>query len=220
MKKIIRTRAVIFDMDGVITDTMPYHFIAWCSAMRGFGIKFDCNDIYRREGQPGRDTLNDVSNEYSLNISQKIKRDILNNKETLFKKIVRRKFIKGSLPFLRSLKKKGLLLGLVTGTARHEVKKILHKNIYGLFDCIVTGDEVARGKPNPMPFITALKKLRITKKDAFVIENAPFGISAAKRAGLFCVALETSLGRRYLKEADMVFKSFNQLQRSLTINNK
>ncbi len=220
MKKILNVRAVIFDMDGVITNTMPYHFNAWCSTMHGFGIRFNCDDIYRREGQPGMDTLNDVSKEFKLNISYKDKKNILRKKEKLFKKIVKRRFIKGSLDFVRLLKKNGFILGLVTGTARHEVKKILHKNIYDLFDCIVTGDEVAKGKPNPLPFLIALEKMKIKKSDAFVIENAPFGIKAAKRAGLFCVALETSLNRSYLNEADMVLKSYSHLQKSIIINRK
>jgi beta-phosphoglucomutase len=82
------------------------------------------------------------------------------------------------------------------------------------FDAIVTGNDVTQGKPHPEPFLRALKILKVPAGEAVVIENAPFGIRAAKEAGLFCIALETSLPRRYLSQADAILHSFEQIQKA------
>ena len=88
------------------------------------------------------------------------------------------------------------------------------KDLLCIFSATITGDEVKKGKPNPEPFLKAIELLKIPVKDIAVIENAPCGIQAAKRAGLFCIALETSLPKRYLKGADIIFRSFAQLKKS------
>ncbi|MBM3244868.1 MAG: HAD family phosphatase [Candidatus Omnitrophica bacterium] len=208
--------SVIFDMDGVITNTMPYHFDAWFAVFKSAGIKVDCLEIYRREGQDGLTTVREIFSQNRRKISLKEAKAFLSNKEQLFKKIVKIKFVKGSRPFIRSLKAHKFKLGLVTGTSRHEAEKILPSGLLKLFDVIVTGDEVKNGKPYPEPFLKALKKLKITQKDALVIENAPFGIQSAKKAGLFCAALETSLPRKYLSGADLIFKSFVELRNNFS----
>ena len=111
------------------------------------------------------------------------------------------------------LDKRGCRLGLVTGTSRHEMEKILPRSLRALFEVSVTGDEVTQGKPYPEPFLKALAMLKLPAKCAVVIENAPFGIESAKRAGLFCIALETSLPKSYLRQADCVIRSFEELHK-------
>ena len=133
----------------------------------------------------------------------------------LFKRIVKKRFVPGARPFLRLLENKEIELALVTGTARHEVMRILPKGLFSMFSVVVTGDEVKRGKPHPEPYNKAIKELGIKPKEAIVIENAPFGIYSAKRAGLKCLALETSLPKSYLKDADFIFKGFKELRKKL-----
>lgn len=202
-------------MDGVITNTMPYHFKAWKEVLLNIGIKASCFDVYKREGQDGLSTLRTLFQEKGLKFDLRQAQDILRRKEELFKRIVRIKFVPGSRSFVRNLHKHGFLLGLVTGTSRHEMERILPRDLRDLFCVTVTGDEVKKSKPNPEPFLKAFGKLVLAKKDVVVIENAPFGIEAAKKAGLRCIALETSLPRYYLKGADMVFKSFTQLKKAV-----
>jgi beta-phosphoglucomutase-like phosphatase (HAD superfamily) len=106
----------------------------------------------------------------------------------------------------------------VTGTSRHELDEMLPDEIKNLFSVIVTGSDVRFGKPHPEPYQQSLKRLNIEPEKAIVIENAPLGIRSAKRAGLKCFALETSLSREYLKEADYIFRSFKELQDHLSFN--
>lgn len=198
-------------MDGVITNTMPDHYRAWRMIFQEAGLAVTRQEIYRREGQPGLDTILEISRERGMRIGKEESLRILRRKERLFSRIVRRRFIPGARRFLSSLKRRGFTLALVTGTSCGEVRRILPEKLWNLFDAVVTGDEVKRGKPHPEPYLQALKRLRIGQRDAVVIENAPFGILSAKRAGLLCLALETSLSREALKAAAFVFSSFRQL---------
>ncbi len=198
-------------MDGVITNTMPDHFRIWKRIFAEQGVHVSHLDVYSREGQKGITSIKEIfavhGKPFQLNLAKKI----LAKKERIFKKNVRQRFIPGSRFFLRFLHRNGFKLALVTGTSRHELLRILPEHIQNLFDVIVTGSDVKRGKPNPEPYRKALKKLRISPHDAVVIENAPLGIASAKQAGLRCMAIETSLPVKYLQEADYQFASIREL---------
>lgn len=211
----LKVKAVIFDMDGVITDTMPYHFRAWRKIYAQEGIRVTECEIYLREGQPGNKTIAEILSEHGIPFDRKKAKKVLTAKEKLFKEIVRKRFVRGAKGFLRYLCHQGVPIALVTGTARHEAEKILPKAFLKRFAVSVTGDEVRHGKPHPEPYRVALKKLKLRPKDVIVIENAPFGIHSAKKAGLRCIALETSLSRAYLKDADFIFSSYRDLRRHL-----
>ena len=199
---------LIFDMDGVITDTMPYHFQAWEKVFASEGIIAGHEDIYKREGQKGIDSVRELFKEKAMPYSDAIGQRMLKSKETLFKRIFKRKYIKGSRSFIRKSQAQGFRLALVTGTSRHEAQKLLPKELWDRFHVTVCGCEVQNGKPHPEPYLKALSKLGVSPSDAIVFENAPFGIRSAKAAGLYCIALETSLPAAYLKEADAIFPSF------------
>ena len=213
MKKIrLKLSAVIFDMDGVITNTMPDHFKAWKIIFTKYGINVSQLDVYKREGQKGLSSVREIFAAHGKTITQKKAEQILIEKEKLFKRIVKTRFITGARSFLNLLYRRGFKLALVTGTARHELLKILPKNIYKLFYVIITGSDVQNGKPHPEPYLNAIKNLKVSVKDALVIENAPFGITSAKDAGLRCFALQTSLPKKYLIKADRIFRSIKDLQ--------
>lgn len=204
-------------MDGVITNTMPYHFDAWRATFKSIGIKVNCYDIYKREGQAGLTSVKEIAKEHKMKFSLKEAKQILGQKEKLFKRIVKIKFVKGSRTFVRFLKKRGFLLALVTGTSRQEMARIMPEKLLDMFDAIVTANEVKKGKPHPEPFRKALGMLKAVPEETVVFENAPFGIQAAKRAKVFCIALETSLPRKYLKKADVIFKSYAELTKKIDL---
>ncbi len=206
---------LIFDMDGVITDTMPYHFKAWRSVFASKGIMATHGDIYKREGQRGIDSVRELFLEKNKPFTETIARELLQQKEELFKQIFKRKFITGSRRFIKRGAAEGFKLALVTGTSRHEAQKLLPQDLWNCFDVTVCGCDVRNGKPHPEPYLTALDKLNVKSNEAVVFENAPFGIRSAKAAGIRCVALETSLPAIYLKEADIVFGSFKEIESQL-----
>lgn len=203
---------LIFDMDGVITDTMPYHFRAWKSVFANEGIKASHEDIYKREGQKGIDSVREIFKEKGKIYSENVGKKLLQAKERLFKRIFKRKFIAGSRKFIKKFHVQGFKLALVTGTSRHEAQKLLPEDLWNCFDVTVCGSDVQNGKPHPEPYLKAISKLNVKPKQAVVFENAPFGIRSAKAAGLFCLALETSLSSSYLKKADAIFSSFKEIE--------
>ena len=205
-------QSVIFDMDGVITNTMPDHYRAWKTVFGQAGIHVTYEDIYKREGQPGLSSVKEIFREHQKIIDQRTAAQVLKRKEILFKKIVKTRFITGARTFLKRLHKKNISLALVTGTSRHELYQILPSSLRNLFSVVVTGNDVRHGKPHPEPYLRSLKDLKIDPSRAVVIENAPFGIRSAKKAGIRCLALSTSLPKLYLNEADMVFSSIKELQ--------
>ena len=208
-------KAIIFDMDGVITDTMGYHFRAWKAVFASQGVDVTHEDIYKREGQKGIDSVREIFSEKKIVFKASLARKLLKDKEDLFKKIFKRRFIQGSRLFIKSLSRQGYCLGLVTGTSRHEARELLPQDLWDCFDVTICGCDVQSGKPHPEPYLMALSKLRIKASEGIVIENAPFGIASAKAAGLKCVALETSLPKRYLKQADVIFSSYKDLKNAI-----
>jgi len=209
---LLSVKSVIFDMDGVITNTMPDHFRSWKAVLKDEGIYVTYNDIYIREGQPGLSSVRELSQLYKKNLNDSEAKKILMKKESLFKKIAKTRFITGARRFIKNLHKKDVRMALVTGTSRHELNQILPAPLKKLFTVIVTGNDVKYGKPHPEPYLKSLKKLNIKPSEAVVIENAPFGIRSAKQAGIKCLALETSLSKKYLSEADAIFSSIKELQ--------
>lgn len=206
-------------MDGVITNTMPDHFRAWKSVLADEGVHVSHFDVYRREGQRGIKSVQELFAEKGKLYHPRKGKELLYKKEQLFKKIVKRRYISGSRSFLKSLHRNGYQLALVTGTARHELPQVLPDSLYNLFDIVVTGSDVRHGKPHPEPFLRAIRKLKIKPRDAVVIENAPFGIRSAKAAGLICLAIATSLPEVYLREAkaDYVFADLKELRRNINL---
>ena len=207
----LKPRAVIFDMDGVIIDSMPYHFLAWYEALRAYGVRVSCFDVYTKEGENWQKTLKDLLIRAGLEPKANLLKKIFIKRQEIFRFYFKRFIFKGAYEFLVCLKDKGYLLGLVTGSPSEEVGKILPSKILSLFDALVAGNQVKRGKPHPEPYLKGAKSLGLAPSQCLVIENAPFGIESAKKAGMFCVALTTSLPEAYLKKADIVADNLSDI---------
>jgi len=196
--------AVIFDLDGVIVDSMAYHFLAWYEALAPYGVRVSCFDVFAKEGERWDRTLRDLFLRAGIKPVPRILAEVFSRRQRIFKKYFKRFIFKGAPEFLGCLKKRGYLLGLVTGTPTHEVHRILPVRIFRLFDCVIAGDRVKKGKPHPEPYLKAGRELNVAPRACVVVENAPYGIESAKRAGMFCVAVTTSLPGEYLRRADVV----------------
>lgn len=213
MKLKSKPKAIIFDMDGVIVDSMPYHFLAWYEALRPFGIRVSCFEVYSREGERWDKTLKDLIKQAKIKFEHKNLKKIFLNRQKIFKKYFKRRIFGGAQDLLICFKNNGYKIGLVTGTPMLEVKKILPLKIRKLFNCIITGDAVKNGKPHPQPYLKAAKLLKVKPSECVVIENAPLGIESAKRARMFCIALTTSLPKEFLKKADLAVNSLEEIPR-------
>jgi beta-phosphoglucomutase len=105
------------------------------------------------------------------------------------------------------VKDSGFKVALVTACALKNMQYSLNREQQAHFDFIITGDEVLRAKPFPDPYIAAARQLDLDPSECIVVENAPLGIEAAKSAGMYCIAIETTLGKEYLASADCILAS-------------
>ena len=211
VKRKFNPAAVIFDMDGVLIDSMPYHFIAWYEALQPLGIRVSAFEVYEREGERWEKSLRDFITQGGLKPTPELIRNVFLRRRRIFRKYFKRTIFSGAEECLRALKEKGLILGIVTGTPMSQLKRILPRKIQSYFDTIVTGDLVKKGKPHPESFLKAAKNLNLKPFQCLVIENAPLGIKSAKAAGMYCLAITTSLPKAYLMEADTVVNSLKDV---------
>lgn len=208
--------AVLFDMDGVITDSMPYHCEAWKTIFSDLGISITTEDVLAREGEKGFVTLRAVLNQHRLSLPDHELNALLQQKESIFRRLATPRLFEGAKECVEDLSGHGKRLALVTGTSSDEVKANLPASVLSLFHVIISADKVTRGKPDPEPYLLALRELAVSPGEALVIENAPYGIRSAKAAGIFCIALTTSLPSPFLREADMILKDLHELREALS----
>lgn len=215
----IDLKAVLFDMDGVLYDSMKNHATAWSCAMRDVGMEFLEYEAYLNEGRKGSDTINGAFAKYlNRQATEKEKQDIYQLKTKHFEALgdpVRMPF---ALELLTQLREKGLELFVVTGSAQpalignlqKDFPKILHQ------DHIISSLTVKNGKPSPEPYLTALEKGGLKAWEAIVVENAPLGVASSSAAQLFTVGVNTGpLPDSVLSEngANVVLDSMEHLQR-------
>lgn len=210
-------RAVILDMDGVVLDSPPVHLETWQRTLAPYGVVLDAEAFFLLEGMPTERTAQVLTERY-LGRACPVEEaaDLAAAKRAHFARIYRPALVPGMLPLLYNLHGRGCRLGLVTGSARRVVEESLEPTgVAGLFDAIVTGDEVGLGKPDPEPYRLALERLGLGTEACLAIENAPLGIRSAQAAGIRCAALETTLPAARLRDADWVFGDVQALRDGL-----
>ena len=213
MKKnyLDKVQSILFDMDGVIVDSMIHHAQSWQSVLSEYGIEINENDIYKREGMTGLKSVKEIFYDYNKVIPQDIEiNKLIEKKHKIFEKL-EIKIFPQILQLLTLLKKENKSIALVTGSLKRSVDYMLPEKIISYFDIIVTADDVDRGKPDPEPYERAMEGLSASSNNSLVIENAPMGILSAKNANLCCFAIETTLPVEYLKSADLIFKNHTDL---------
>lgn len=191
-------------MDGVIVDSMPYHFFAWYKAFQKFGITVNSQDIYKHEGEKWDRTLQSFLEQNNMPPDHKLMTKIFKYRQKVFRKIFERHLFPGIPELVSELKKLGYKLGVVSGTPSSDIKKLIPGKLLKLFDSVIGGDNVQIGKPNPEPYLKSINALELKPQECLVIENAPLGIASAKSAGCFCLAITTSLPQQYLTQADKI----------------
>jgi len=183
--------AVIFDLDGVLVDSMPSHSLSWVQAFQNVaGIKIDRRLLYVLEGMRGAELVERVFAENGTDRSLAV--PVMREKDRIFKGMDRPRPFEGVREMMQEIK---CAKAVVSGSNRHDVESFLD-DIVGKenFDAVVTADDIGRGKPDPLAFVTALSKLRVEPAQAVVVENAPLGAKAAATAGIPCyVVLNSTL---------------------------
>lgn len=181
-------KGIFFDMDGVLFDSMPYHAAAMAQALKSeLDYDLDIKWVYLLEGMPADEFLNEI---FKINppktiVSKEHITKIVSLKKKIFQEIEKIPLIDGAKELLEDLNKTSCIKAIVSGSSAKESLYVIEKNIgIEYFDLIITGDDVKKGKPDPQPFITALDKTNLDRKNAMVIENSPLGIMSAYYSGI------------------------------------
>jgi len=197
-------RAVLFDLDGVIADTLHFHYLAWQKMFSELGGRISEYSVLVHEGRASREILPLFLEEAGVTLPESEYHDFIERKRAYYRSIVRVSYFPHAFKIVATLRKRGFQTALVTASATENMKTSVNEEQRTLFDFIVTGDEVPRAKPSPDPYLAAAHALGIPVEECLVVENAPLGIESAKRAGMTCVAVETTLPAENLSEADII----------------
>jgi len=187
-------KAVLFDMDGVLYDSMPNHAYSWHTSMTEFGIDMSEADAYKYEGMRGVETIKLMcKQQWGRDISDGESQRMYDEKSRIFATRPTAHIMEGVLDLQRKIKADGLKIVVVTGSGQHSLLAKLLKDFDGLVssDLLVSSFDVKHGKPNPEPYLMGLAKAGVEPWEAVVVENAPLGVRAAVAARIFTVAVNT-----------------------------
>ena len=175
-------KGLIFDLDGVLVDSMPTHYKAWKIAFdETTSLQVDERSIYLLEGMRGEDLVEEIFKKYSYTDLSKTK-DVLLRKDEIFRSMMNVKPYDKVNEILRQLK---CTKGIVSGSAKQDVVSIIDRCLQNdVINIVLTGDDIAQGKPNPEGFKLFLQRARLNPSKVLVIENAPLGVQASNNAAI------------------------------------
>ena len=196
-------KGVIFDLDGVLVDSIPLHYAAWKRLFEENGHAFD-NRIYRQkvDGRPRLDGVRGVMGD----LDEETAIEAGNRKQGYYQEMINQGQLQPfptSIPFIKALNARGILLAAASSSEN----TCLILDAIGVLDdftAVVTAADVKHGKPNPDIFLAAAKRMGLSVPECVVFEDAESGVKAAKRGGFYCVGVDRHQQPEYFREADLV----------------
>jgi len=193
-------KGIIFDMDGTIVDSLPYHYKAWKIFFRENKVE---NFSEKLKEYKGGGTLDLMTAVYGDKYSRNELKIMTDDKEIIFRQIYKNNVepIKGFMKMFEFIKSKKILVGLASNAIRKNVKMILNElKIYEEFDSIICGDEVKKGKPNPEMFDETVNRFKLKKKECLIFEDSVEGVSAAVNSKVDVIGITSSTSGEVLRD--------------------
>lgn len=187
-------KAVLFDMDGVLFDSMPNHANSWATVCTEFGLTMTPEEAYMHEGRTGESTINILARRHwGREATPQEIEQIYAEKCRLFNQCPEAPKMPGAQEVLKSVRAAGLTIVVVTGSGQKSLLDRLEHNYPGFFtpELIVSSKDVKHGKPHPEPYLMGLEKVGLKPWEAVVVENAPLGVRAAVAAQIYTIAVNT-----------------------------
>ena len=203
-------KGAIFDLDGVVVDTVPLHFKAWKRMFGEYGKEFTFDDYKNKvDGIPRTDgaraILTDLSPEELAKAAKK--------KQDYYLELVNQGEIEvysSTVSLIKNLKTKSIKIAAASSS--RNCKYILEKtNLLSLFDFVVQGGDFKKGKPAPEIFLLAAKNIGTSSEESVVFEDAKLGVEAAKAGGMKCVGIDRTGTPKLLKKADILVKDLAEV---------
>ncbi|MBL7700490.1 MAG: HAD family phosphatase [Chitinophagaceae bacterium] len=194
--------AILFDMDGVLIDSEPVHNAKWCEVLKDHDIDIDESSFLRFIGVPDKEIALEFVSRYGL---AKQPEELIGIKQAKYKDFLESGI--HPIPVLTAALKSlnNYKIGLVTASCKADAEMVSGRlDIGSLLDVIVGGDEIVNNKPHPDIYLKATVKLNVAPDRCIAVEDSHSGILAAKRAGMYVVAVTNALHHPGLAEADFV----------------
>jgi len=214
-------RAVIFDFDGVITDSEVLHLRSFNHVLAGHNVNVTTKDYYRNYlGLTDVDCFRLLVNKGHLKVAEQQIEGLVKQKNQVFEKLARTegKIIEGVRDFLGMLRQNSIRMAICSGALSAEIELTLQEaHLRPFFEVIVSSENVKKGKPNPDGFLLVLRKLNqkrnnpIAADQCVVIEDSHWGLKAAKEAGMHTIAVTNSYEADQLGMAERIVTNLNQL---------
>ncbi len=219
----LNPKAILFDMDGVLYDSMRFHARAWHEVATSHHLECTPADFYLFEGRTGDSTINELyQRTFQRNATEKEKQEIYKQKAALFTQYNDGEAMTGAREVVEQVTESGLQTVIVTGSGQKSLLDKINQTYPGQFDRnkMVTGYDVKYGKPHPEPYLMGLEKAGVKNNEAIVIENAPLGVRSAVAANIFTIAVNTGpLENKVLLDAgaDLLFPDMHTLAKNWTL---
>lgn len=190
----LQPKAVLFDMDGVLFDSMPNHAQSWAKVCNNHGLHMTPEEAYLHEGRTGASTIHILTQrQWGRDATSEEIQNIYEDKCALFNACPEAPKMQGAEVTLERVKDLGLKIHVVTGSGQRSLLERLNTHYPGFFslDRVVSSKDVEHGKPHPEPYLKGLAQAGVAPWEAFVVENAPLGVRSAVAAGIFTIAVNT-----------------------------
>ena len=214
-------KAIIFDFDGVITDSEVLHLRAFNRSLEPFDVELTTKDYYQNYlGFSDFDCYKTLIDQGLLKIDQRQIGDIIRQKSVIFEELTRTegRTIEGVHEFLKMLEQNNIPMAICSGSLLVEIELILNEaDLRHFFNAIVSAEQVKKGKPHPEGFLLALQKLNdectppLTADQCVVIEDSHWGLQAGNAAGMHTVAVTNSYEADQLTMAEKVVTKLTDL---------
>ena len=212
-----KVKAVFFDQDGVLYNSMPYHAKSWAWAMTKHGLPYTEMECYRNEGRTSTGVIQEHHMQmFGTDATPELIKAVYADKSAMFTEMTGG--FPGIIPnvdtVLNYLYSHGIQCWVVTGSGQRNLINALNSTFNNVFTGIISSFDVQKGKPDPEPYLKAWERSGFKKSECMVVENAPLGVRAAKAAGLFCCAVNTGPlpdSELAAEHADRIFHSMQEL---------
>lgn len=205
-------KAVIFDLDGVITDTAHYHYLAWKQLAEGLGVPFDHAFNEQLKGIDRMGSLDLILGAAAGNYSDAQKRELADVKNRHYQELIATMsavdLLPGALDALHTVRAAGLGIGLAS-VSRNAFTVLDRLGIRDCFDVVVDAALIANSKPDPEIFLTAAAQLGVAPQDCLGVEDAVAGVAAIKSAGMTALGIGSA---QVLTQADRVIPGLDQFR--------